>query len=52
MEIIAKNRDTGQIRKIRETHAEKSMRKIEELLRKIKPDEAVIEVFVDAIPLL
>ena len=52
VEIIAKDRETERIRKIREEKSVKSMFEIEELLRKIQPNEVVIEVLINAIPLL
>lgn len=50
--ILLRNRDTGSMRKICEKYAERDMRKIAELMRKIEPNEAVIEVRLDADPLL
>ena len=51
-EIIARNRSTGEVRKIKERYPEKDMRNIEHLLQKVEPNEAVIEVRIDATPLL
>ena len=52
IEIRLRNRKTGLMRKIREKFAERDMRKISELLQKVKKDEAVIEIRLDAEPLL
>ena len=52
IEIRLRNRKTGKMRKIREKFPKKDLRKIADLLRKIKSDETVIEVLLDAEPLL
>ena len=51
-EICVKHRITKTMRKIREVFPEKDMRKIEELLRKIDGNEALIEIRIDGISLL
>ena len=50
--ILLRNRDTGIMWKLCEKYAERDLRKIAELIQKIKPNEAVIEVRLDADPLL
>ena len=50
--ILLRNRDTGTMRKISKKYVERDLRKIAELMRKIEPNEAVIEVRLDADPLL
>jgi len=51
-EIVARDKSTGVVRKIRERYQKKDMRNVEDLLRKVEPNEAVIEVRIDALPLL
>ena len=51
--ILLRNRDTGVMRKIRKEYTVRDMRKIAELMQEeVKPNEAVIEVRLDADPLL
>ena len=52
LEISARNRQTHVMRKIRREYQERDIRKIEELLRELKKDEAVIEIRVDCESLL
>lgn len=52
LEIYARNRNTAVMRKIRQEYPKMDMRKIEELLRKVEKDEAVIEVRINSEPLL
>ena len=52
VKILVRNRKNGSMRKICEKYTKRDFRQIEELMRKIEQDEAVIEVRIDAEPLL
>ena len=52
VKILARNRKTGAMRKICEKYPNRDIRKLEELMRKLDTDEAVIEVRIDSTPLL
>lgn len=52
VEIAFINRNTYKVRKIMRKFSDRNMQYIEDLLRIIEPDEFVLEVRVDAEPLL
>ena len=51
VEISFVNRNTHKLRKLEQKYPDRNMQNIEELMRKIEPDEFVLEVRVDAEPL-
>ena len=51
VEISFVNRNTHKLRKVRQKYPDRNMQYVEKLLRKIQPNEFVLEVRVDAEPL-
>ena len=48
VEILLRNRDTHNMRKIRTTYAEFDLRNLQDILQKVEVNEAIIQIWINA----